>query len=135
MTHFYATQAGPDPDALKRAFRKCGELAVAGQHSSITIAVPAKGNLQGIMDEVLGEKAVAILLRDNALPLDDTLTLHLATKQIPARHRGPVLAAWTKIDHVAAIDQSGYATDIVYLPWLDDELAAFQTLFSSALPL
>lgn len=135
MTHFHAAKAGPDPDALKLAFRKCGELATTGQHSSITIAVPAKGNLQGIMDDVLGEKAVAVLLRDNVLPLDATLTLHLATKQIPVRNRGPVLAAWTKIDHVTVIDQSGYATDIIYLPWLDDELAAFKTLFPSALPL
>ncbi len=134
MTSFYASKAGPDPEALKLAFQKCGELATAGQHPNITIAVPAKGNLRGVIDAVIGNKAVAILLRDNALSLG-SITIHLATKLIPLRHRGPVLAAWTKIDHVTTIDQSGYATDIVYMPWLDEELASFKTLFPQALPL
>lgn len=134
MAYFYAAKAGPDPDALKLAFKKCGALATAGQHAHITIAVPAKGNLRGIIDTVLGDAAVTALLRDNTLPLGP-ITLHIATKQIPVRHLGPVLAAWTKLDHVTAIDQSGYATDIVYLPWLDEELAGFMTMFPQALPL
>ncbi len=134
MAYFHAAKAAPDPDALKLAFQKCGELATAGQHTNITIAVPAKGNLRGIIDTVLGDAAVDELLRNNTLPLGP-ITLHVATKQIPVRHLGPVLAAWTKLDHVTVIDQSGYATDIVYLPWLDDELAGFKTQFPQALSL
>lgn len=131
---FYAAKTGPDPDALKLAFQKCGALATANQCTAITIAVPTKGNLQGIMDEVLGEKAVAILLRDNALRLGP-ITLYVATERVPPAHRGPVLAAWTNIKHITTIVQSHLTTDIVYLPWLDEELVEFRKRFPQALPL
>lgn len=128
--YFYAPKAGPDPEALKRAFLKCGELALAGQHTVINIAVPAKGNLQGVMEKVLTEDGVRLLGRDNQLVLGE-VTLHLVTKKLPLAYPGPVLAAWTSMDHVKSLAQAYQATDMVYLPWLDEELDEFKNLFST----
>jgi len=132
--YFYAPRSGPDPEALKLGFRKCGELAVAGKHQNTALAVPTKGNLQGLIGDLLGDKAASVLARDNALDLGG-LTIRLVTKRVPLRHRGPVLGAWTTIDHVKELARSHYATAIVFLPWLDEELDEFKASFPNALPL
>ena len=131
---FYASRPGPDPEVLKLGFRKCGELAVAGKHQNTALAVPAKGNLQGLVGDLLGDKAAIILARDNALDLGG-LTIRLVTKRVPLRHRSPVLGAWTTIDHIKEIARSHYATAIVFLPWLDDELDEFRASFPDAVAL
>jgi hypothetical protein len=130
MTHFHTTKG--DADALRLAFSKCGQLANAGNHAHVTIAVSTKTQLQGILDEVLTEDAAKALARNNLFKISPTLTVHLATERIPVRFAGPVLAAWVNMDHMATIEQSGYATDIVYVPWASEELAGFKTLFTDA---
>lgn len=134
MRAFYAAKPGPDPEALKLGFRKCGEIAVAGGDRNTMLAVPTKGNLQGLISDLLGDKAVNALARDQVLDLGG-LTMRLVTHRVPLRHRGPVLGAWTTIDHVQAIARSRFATAIVFLPWLDEEIDEFRASFPDALPL
>lgn len=131
--HFYNPTAG-DPNALRNAFHHCGQLAATGQHAHITLAVPAKGNLDGLISAFLGDQATRILQRDNKLDLNG-ITLHLATGRIPVRHRGPVLAAFATMKHVKTLSQSHYMTDLVYVPWQEDELPAFRKLFPEAQPI
>ncbi|MHB1056682.1 MAG: hypothetical protein ACYC0F_02220 [Rhodanobacter sp.] len=126
--YFCAPKAGPDPEALRRAFQICGGLATVGKCDVINIAVPAKGNLQGLIEDLIGEKAARILARDNALSLG-SLTLHLVTRRVPLSYQGPVLAAWTDMKQVKEIAQSYRATDLIYLPWQDDEAVEFRALF------
>jgi hypothetical protein len=132
--YFYATKPGPDAEALKLGFRKCGELAVAGKHQNTALAVPTKGNLQGLISDLIGDEAAGVLARDKALDLGG-LTIRLVTKRVPLRHCGPVLGAWTTIDHVKELARSEYATAIVFLPWLDEELSEFRASFPDARPL
>lgn len=128
---YHTNSSGPDIIALKAAFKKCGELVQKGKHSKVGLAVQTKGNLYGIISEVIGEDATAILQRKNKLNLKE-ITVHLITERIkPKSFQGPVLAAYTKIDLIKKIARAGYATDIVFVPWLDEELAVFLSLYDS----
>jgi hypothetical protein len=131
VSSYHAPQAGPDPEALKRAFLKCGELATAGGHKAINLAVPAKGNVQGLIEDFLGEEATRLLLRDSRLPLS-VVTIRLVTKRLPLSYQGPVLAAWTDIDQLKGLARSHLATDMVYVPWIEDELTEFKNLYPNA---
>src|SRR5690606_37786205 len=120
-SYYHAPQAGPDPEALKRAFLKCGELAAAGGHNAINLAVPTKGNLQGsLIEDLLGEEATRLLMRDNQLSLG-VVTIHLTTKRLTMSYRGPVLAAWIALDQLKDLFRSRRTIDLVYLPWAEDE--------------
>jgi hypothetical protein len=132
---FYSVSTGPDPDALKAGFWQCGQLAVAGQHAHVTLAVPQKSNLDGVISALLGDEPVRLLQRDKQINLGAGLTMHLVTKRIALRHRGPVLAAYATLDQIKDLARSHYATDLIYLPWQEDELPAFQKLFPDAQPL
>lgn len=130
-SYYHVPKAGPDPGALKRAFLKCGGLATAGGHKAINLAVPAKGNVQGLIEDLLGEEATRLLLRNNCLPLG-VVTIQLVTKRLPLSCQGPVLAAWTDIDQLKDVARSPWVTDVVYVPWIEDELTEFKKLYPNA---
>ena len=124
-----------DPDSiLRNAFHHCSSLAIAGRHMHMTLAIPAKGNLDGLISKYIGEEATRILLRDNKINLGK-VTLHLATNRIPVRFRGPVLAAFTTIDHIKTLSKMRNVSDLMYIPWQEDELPAFRKLFPEAQPI
>jgi len=131
--HFYNPIFGNADAALRNAFLHCGQLAIAGQHAHITLAVSAKGNLDGMISSFIGDEAVRVLQRDKRLVMRD-LTLHLATERIPIQHRGPVLAAFATLAHVKTLAKSPHTTHLVYIPWQEDELPAFRKLFPDAQP-
>lgn len=131
--YFYNPTFGNADTALRNAFHLCGQLAVSGRHVHITLAVPGKTNLDGMISDFIGEKATHLLKRDNKLDLH-SLTLHLATQRILVCHRGPVLAAFAAIKYIKALAKSHHASDLVYVPWREDELPAFRKLFPDAQP-
>jgi len=131
--YFYNPIFGDANAALRNAFHLCGKLAVEGRYADITLAVPGKTNLDGMISEFIGEQATRSLQRDNKLDLHG-LTLNLATQRIAVRHRGPVLAAFVSIKYIRVLAKSHYVTDLVYIPWQEDELPAFRKLFSDARP-
>ncbi len=117
--------AGPDENALRLAFKKCGELAEKGGYSQVALAIPTKGNLDGLISKVIGEDATSLLQRNNKLDLKG-LTVHLITERItPRNFRGPVLAAYTTLGHLKELMKSRCATDIVFVPWAEEELTTY----------
>lgn len=129
---FYGSRPGPDGEALKSGFRKCIELAAASGHNDMTLAVATKGNLDGVISDVLGEHFTAAMERDNQVDVRGLLVVHLATERIALRNTGPVLAAWTNIEHAKSLAMSFHATALVYLPWLDEELEGFKQAYPDA---
>lgn len=113
------------------AFKKCGELAQQNGYSQIGLATPTKGNLDGIISDIVGEKAVSILQRENVLVLRG-FTIYLITKRVkPKGFSGPVLAAYTPIDQTREIAKSLYCKALVYVPWTEDEAPEFEKQFNS----
>lgn len=132
--YFYNLVFGDARASLRNAFWHCGQIAVLGQHAHITLAVPALGNLDGLISSFIGEPATRTLQRDKKLALGD-LTLHLSTQRLPVRYRGPALAAFTPIAQVEGLARSPYVTDLAYIPWQEDELPAYLKLFPQAQPI
>jgi hypothetical protein len=136
-----APPASPKPPASipvtsRTSFDLAREVAAQQRRRQgvVTGRLPTKGNLQGLIGDLLGDKVVTALARDNALDLGG-LTMRLVTRRVPLQHRGPVLGAWTTIDHFKEIARSRFATAIVFLPWLDEELDEFRGSFPEAMPL
>lgn len=129
--YFHAAKSGPDPEGLKRAFKKSAELAVARGCPVINIALSTKNNLEGLMEDVLGEGPARLFGKNNELPLG-SITLHLVTKRVPLSFEGPVLAAWVDFEHVQELSEHYRTKDLIYLPWLEEELVGFQRLFPNS---
>lgn len=91
----------------------------------MALAVHTKNNLDGVISSVFGEDVVRVLDRDNKLDIKG-ITIQLLTEKIQLRKlNGPVLAAFVdpaKLDRIIAC--SG-VTDIVFVPWAAEELAAY----------
>lgn len=73
-------------------------------------------------------------MRDSQINLGP-ITLHLATKRIPVSHRGPVLAAFATIDQIKALAKSDKVTNLLYIPWQENEVPAFRKLFPGSEPI
>jgi hypothetical protein len=130
---FYHTRSiGPDMEALKAGFKKCGELAQRHGYTQLGLATPTKGNLDGVISDLIGEEAVKILQRDNILDLKG-ITIHLITKRVSPSHKfsGPVLAVYTPIDQIKSLAKSHFCKGLIYVPWTQDEGPKFQKLFPS----
>ena len=127
----YIGGVGPEADALRRGIPLACERAIAGGHRCITLAVPARGNLQGMVEDALGEPAVAALLRTRRLDLGD-FTIDLATARRPPRHVGPILAVFTASDQTMALLSDRHATDLIVVPWCDEDLVALRAAVPDA---
>jgi len=129
--YYHTRSVGPDVDALKAAFKKCGEIAKNNGFKEVGLAVPTTGNLDGVINDVIGEEATRLLLKDKKLVLKG-LTIHLITKRIkPRRFSGPILAVYTPIEQTKEIAKSAYCKGLVYVPWTDDEAPKFEKTFKS----
>jgi hypothetical protein len=105
-------------EAMKRAIAACK----AGGYGSLTLAVPAIGNLTGDVDEYLGEKAMRALERDGATRFPG-LILTLATKRrSPPREPGPVVAAFATVEQLTQLFADPRTTHLFVAPWGDDEI-------------
>lgn len=125
LDRYHTTSIGPDEEALRAAFLKCGELMKVRGCAVMGLAVHTKNNLDGAIRSVFGEDVVRVLDRDNKLDLKG-IVIHLLTEKIQLRRlEGPVLAAFLnpkKLDKIVAC--SG-VTDIVLVPWAAEEHAGY----------
>lgn len=91
---YHTTSIGPDEEALRAAFLKCGDLMKARGCAVMDLAVHTKNNLDGVIPTVFGEDVVRVLDRDNRLDLKG-IVIQLITEKIQIRRlEGPVLAAF-----------------------------------------
>lgn len=122
---YHTTSIGPDEEALRAAFLKCGDLMKARGSTVMGLAVHTKNNLDGVVRTVFGEDVVRVLDRDNRLDRKG-IVIQLITEKIQIRRlEGPVLAAFIdpkKMDKIVAC--SG-VTEIVFVPWAAEEHADY----------
>ncbi len=129
--YFHTDSVGPDENALRTAFKKCGEIAQKKGYSKLGLAVPAKTNLYGMLSDLLGEDVINIFQRDNVLDLNG-ITIHLITRRVkPKNFSGPVLAVHTALDQTKEIAKAAYCKELIYVPWTDEEGPEFEKHFKS----
>jgi hypothetical protein len=116
---------GPDKSVLLAAVRLSAQRAVEQQFRHFTMAVPALGNLQGLIEDVFGEPFTRVIGRDYQVDLNG-FRVHLATKRRPPAVRGPVVAFFTPPEQTRALLTDRHTTDLVFVPWTDDDVTEFQ---------
>lgn len=79
LDRYHTTSIGPDEEALRAAFLKCGELMKVRGGAVMGLAVHTKNNLDGAIRSVFGEDVVRVLDRDNKLDLKG-IVIHLLTE-------------------------------------------------------
>lgn len=131
IMYYHTNSMGPDIDALKAGFKKCGDLAQKRGVTQAGLAVPIKSTLDGVISGVLGDEAVGLLQRNRVLDLNG-FYIHLITKRVtPRRFSGPVLAVYTTIEQIVTIANSSYCKGLIYVPWAEDELGQFCRRYQS----
>jgi hypothetical protein len=122
---YHTTSIGPDEEALRAAFMKCGDLLKARGCAIMGLAVHTKNNLDGVVRNVFGKDVVRVLDRDNRLELKG-IVLQLITEKIQIRRlEGPVLAAFIDPKKLDSIVASSGVTDVVFVPWASEEHAGY----------
>jgi hypothetical protein len=84
---FHTVSIGPDEEALRIAFQKCGALLQERGCTAMGLAVHTKNNLDGVVQAVFGVDVIRVLDRYNRLDLKG-ITLHLLTEKIQLRKPG-----------------------------------------------
>jgi hypothetical protein len=122
---FHTHSVGPDEAALRAAFLQCSALMQQRHGATIGLAVHNKGNLDGVVRTVFGDSVVKALDRDNKLERKG-ITIHLLTEKIQLRKlEGPVVAAFVDPHKLDKIVSSAGVTDIVFVPWAEEELPIY----------
>ena len=122
---YFTNSFGPDPDAMRSAFKQCGKLLEPTTVKESAIVVPQKSNLDGIIQEILGESATKILIKDNILDLDGVIIRLFTKRNTPRAFNGPILAAYVDSKQLADLIKSCPRADVIYVPWTEDERDLF----------
>lgn len=121
LDRYHTTSVGPDEEALRAAFLKCGDLMKARGCTVMGLAVHTKNNLDGVVRSVFGEDIVRVLDRDNRLDLKG-IVIQLITEKIQIRRlEGPVMAAFIDPKKMGKIVAASGVTDTVFVPWAAEE--------------
>ncbi len=119
---FYFTNSfGPDLDAMRSAFKQCGKLLEAATTKESAIVVPQKSNLDGIIQEILGESATKILSKDNFLDLNGVIIRLFTKRNMPRAFKGPILAAYIDLKQLSDLIKLNPSAVVIYVPWTEEE--------------
>ena len=119
----YIDTFGPDKDAVERGIQWLCQTAERREDSSGTIAVLVLGNLNGVIQDVLGEEITRSLAKDKRVHVTyGTAELNLSLLFLRMRSRrlirGPVLAFYPNRAMLNMIDNMGSVSDVLVIPWL-----------------
>lgn len=123
--HAYLGAPGPNRAVLIAAMRLGAERATERELRHLTMAIPALGNLQGLIENVFGDAFTRVISRDYQVDLNGFL-VHLSTKRRSPLVAGPVVAFFTPPEQTRKLLADRRTTDLVYVPWTDEDVDQFQ---------
>jgi hypothetical protein len=91
------------------------------------MAIPALGNLQGLIENVFGDAFTRVISRDYQVDLNGFL-VHLATQRRTPSVAGPVVALFTPPKQTRQLLSDRRTTDLVYVPWTVEDVDQFQAI-------
>ena len=116
---FYIRSEGTNEVAVRRGIQWLLDLGRANPRKrSALLAVPARGNLRGVISDVLGVENAKILSDGGTLRMNGVVDLALLTKlKMVSQWDGPVLAVYPARDMLNSIDAISGVTDMLLVPW------------------
>lgn len=122
-TSHYVRSEGPKPDAVKRGLVWLLELGRKENRKAALLAVPVMDNLNGVIEDVLGERAVKALKQGSSLNLESVVSVSLLTERKDVfNHQGPVLVVYPNKKLLDKIDNMRGVTDALVIPWSFQEI-------------
>lgn len=124
--YFHSPICGPSVDAFRAVFVAAAAHAVQNKISHVVLAVHAKGNLDGVISDAIGEDAVK-KLQKGPIPLAAGVMLGLSTERIAVPFLGDAvfIAAHTSTDYLKTIESNRKCKALFFAPWRDEELEDF----------
>ena len=117
---YHSISTGPDVQAVKDGFKKCHQLALASS-KKMKICIHTKDQLKGSsIEDALGEKFVKALLK-GPKPIQG-VTILLETERKENDTPMVVFAPHISSEYLYKIIFKNAQSDVVYLPWMDEEL-------------
>ena len=118
----YIDTFGPDKDAVARGFHWLCQTAASQENLSGTIAVLALGNLNHVIQDVLGERITRPLAKDKKVKLVYATTeIELSLLFLRVRSSrlisGPMLAFYPNKAMLDMIDDMDSVSDVLVIPW------------------
>lgn len=122
-TSHYIRSEGPKPDAVKRGLVWLLGLGRKENRKSALLAVPVMDNLSGVIEEVLGERAIKALKQGSTVNLESVVSVSLLTERKDVfNHQGPVIAIYPNKKLLDKIDNMRGVTDVLVIPWSLQEI-------------
>jgi hypothetical protein len=128
MAVYYIDSYGGDTQLLVKGVAKVLSLAKDSRFRQAAVAAHTKNQIShsNIWEEAIGELATKNLAK--GLIKIEGCTLYLLTERIDpsAFIQGPILAAAINTEFLNRVLKNRKATDVVFVPWLEEELEDFK---------
>lgn len=115
----YINSEGPNPKALEKGFTWLISTMRSKGKQEALLVVNGLGNLDGVVNDVLGSEVVKVLKKNKTIQFDGNGKIILATdRDFPHHFAGPVLALYPTKELLDKIDALPSVEDIFVVPWI-----------------
>lgn len=137
MKRFHIPNMGPDTANIPKAFALGVKLCEESGVNELTLVIPSKGNLSGIVvGEFVGEAASKRLTAGETVPLRGSVYLRCESPKTLKNRSEPdiVLAFYISSDDLNVIDSLRGTQAAIFVPWLDTDGVAWQRTWNAEVP-
>ncbi|MCQ6261290.1 hypothetical protein MLD55_05035 [Alcanivorax sp. MM125-6] len=128
---YHVNSTGPSKKGFLAGLAKALKSAMKNGSNEVALAVHSKQNLDGIIEDALGEAAIKVLGKSGKLRFEN-VTIYLVTERISSGFRkGVILACHPSEEYLSKLLKDYRATDVVYVPWAPDEFEKYKNEYDS----
>ena len=123
---YHVNTHGGDTEGFKKGLIRALQLSFQGTHKSLLIRIGLLANAKGIMSDVLGDEFVKKLIKNKVTEFSaqgDSISIYLEgdLTRGSAFRSGVVFCPWATPTTLAEALQDRRASDVVYIPWMEQE--------------
>lgn len=127
MKH-HTNTTGPSADGFRRGLIHAINLAKANGTNQVLMKVHTLRNVGGVMEDVLGRKAVKTFKKKRCLT-SDSVAIILETERVRSPFsRGVIFCPFGSLPLLTSCVSDARATDTVFVPWAEQEASGYQTM-------
>ena len=128
---YHVKSEGPNQKGFLKGLEHAIKIAIDNGSNEVALAVHGKSNLSGTIQDALDETFVKQLKKDGVINYRGIKVFLLTEKIQSGFESGVILACHASGRYLVKLINDYRATDIVYVPWHPDELAAYLEKYDS----
>lgn len=123
--NYHTNTHGPSEAGFKVGFLKAISLAESNGTNQVLLLTHSLQNLNGVISSVLGKDDVKAFEK-NRIAQSGSVTIYLETERINSIFsKGAIFAPFVSHTLLAKATGDYRATDVVYIPWAEEELQSY----------